>query len=233
MTVDLKSPRPDIVFIRRRLKLGESSPVQVAIQPVTGGLNLNRNRNNTGPVETQTVATVRKSSVPTLNANKVLTEKNKSVRLTAMQSSVGTLTIANSTFFAWETKNRETGFIYRDPMFQTEFQSVKSNQIFPALPEIATPTYGNRQLMEYENNEIYLTLRHVKKLRRAVIHPTPGQPLIVKTSTGKTVTVEYSENTVLYVSVVDSKLELRIEKVTGDRNIYESFRIGTYTPITH
>lgn len=233
MTIDLKTPRNDIVFLRRRLKPGETATVKTVT--VTRGIKLGFQSNQQESTETTTVSTVEKisshtASIPVLKANTKLTSKNPVIRLTRMQSGIGVLTFKNVAYFAWETKNRQTGFCYSDDSYKTDFQSTKTGQNYPFVPEISTPEFGNRDLMEYvDPDNVVLSARHINQVRRIVLMPKAGKTVTVTTVNGLSINVEYSQDTVLYMSVIDKQIELRLEKIKG--NVFETFRIGTYTPI--
>lgn len=233
MSIDLKIPRNDIVFLRRRLKPGETATVKTVT--VSRGIKLGFQTTQEETTETTTVSTVEKisshtASIPVLEKNTKLNPKNPVIRLTALQSAIGSLTFKNSAFFAWETKDRKTGFCYSDNTYKVDYQSTKTGQTYPSLPEITPPLFGNRVLAEYvDSNDIVLSAKHINTIRRLIIVPKQSKTLTVTTFSGLTVTVEFTHDMVLYVSVVDKQVELRLEKFKG--NIYETFRIGTYTVI--
>lgn len=233
MTIDLKNPRNDIVFLRRRLKPGETATVKTVT--VSRGIKLGFQTAQQEATETTTVSTVEKvsshtASIPVLKANTKLTSKNPVIRLTRMQSSIGSINFRNVAYFAWETKDRQTGFRYSDDSYKTDFQSVKTGQNYPFVPEIATPEFGNRDLMEYIDSEnVVLSARHINQVRRVVLMPKASKTLTITASNGLSINVEYAQDTVLYMSVIDKQIELRLEKIKG--NVFETFRIGTYTPI--
>lgn len=225
MTANLTRPRPDIVYLRRRLKVGEQLPV-VAQPTTTSSLRLN------APEEEELqIATLPK--IPSAPLHGVLDAKHPVMRLNRRQSAVGSLLIAHAAYAAWEFVDGTTGFLYADTASQQRAQVVNrsTGQTKAPLPEIATTTRKNRAVVEFHKEFLVVSLRALKLVKRIIIVPQLNQNLQVGTLGGSDVTLPYSDDAALYLSVVDSCVELRAEKYRG--SIHETFRIGTYTPSSH
>jgi hypothetical protein len=221
MVANLKSPRPDIVYLRRRLKVGEQLPVVAA--PETGSLNFTR-------PEAVTVATL--PATPTLTKDSVLDASQPVLRLNRRQSAIGSLALTNVAYVAWELVDGTTGFLYADA---SAYQSAggfnyKTNEARTALPEVLPAAFKKRPVLQFTQEALVIGLRNIKSLKRFIAVPVPQQSINVATLTGPSIVLPYTESTVLYASVVDSCVEFREEKFRG--NIHETFRIGTYNPPT-
>ncbi len=219
MTVDFRKSRPDLVYLRRRLRPGEEikTPAPAA---VSTGFKL------TAPVPQQV------SNLPTVPIAKddtVLSWSNPVVRLNRIESAVGSLLASHAISAAWEMLDRSTGFLYKT---QEEAQkpvfSHNDNTNYAAVPEVTPAKFGNRPLVQYHKDLVVVGLRHSRKLKRVILKPEEGKSMTVGTMGGVNVTVPYYPDTVLYMSMVNKCLELRLEKYRG--NVHETFRIGTYTP---
>jgi hypothetical protein len=220
MTANLKNPRPDIVYLRRRLKPGEKPKAQPAAQS-TSSLLLEA---------PEAVVEDVLPAVPALTKDTVLSGSERVVRMNKRQSAIGTLAFTNVAYAAWELTDGTTGFLYASKEIAANTPAVNfaTGNVQPPLPEVLPRSFKNRPVVEFHKSILVVGLRYLKHIKRIVIVPLEGQNIQAGTVGGSTVTLPHSENGVLYMSVVDSAVELRAEKYRG--NIHESFRIGTYTP---
>jgi len=223
MTANLTKPRPDIVYLRRRLKVGEKLPTGPVETQTTNSLSLTP---PTGPVE------VKLPTVPAATENTVLTAQKPAVRLNRRQSAVGSLALANVSYVAWELLDGSTGFLYSTamPSNAADVVNYKTGETRPALPEIVPASFKNRPVVEFHRGMLVIGLRSLKSIKRIIAVPLEGKNIEAATLNGTSVTLPYLANEVMYMSVVESCLEIRAEKFRG--NIHETFRIGTYTPST-
>lgn len=220
MTANLKNPRPDIVYLRRRLKPGEQPKVKPAAQS-TSSLLLEA---------PEAVVEDVLPAVPALTKDTVLSGSERVVRMNKRQSAIGTLAFTNVAYAAWELTDGTTGFLYASKEIEANTPAVNfaTGNVQPPLPEVLPRSFKNRPVVEFHKSILVVGLRYLKHIKRIVIAPLDGQNIQAGTVGGSTVTLPHSENGVLYMSVVDSAVELRAEKYRG--NVHESFRIGTYTP---
>ena len=125
------------------------------------------------------------------------------LRLTALQSAVGTLVVSGSTAIAWESVRRVTGG-----------QTVDGHKAGTAVM-----TAGNRELVGYHGRDALITLRHVRELRRAIFINRSSAAMGVRLFSGETVALPPAADgtqMVLLVHRVGNVLELRAEPVPHD-----------------
>lgn len=135
------------------------------------------------------------------------------LRLTPLQSAVGTLVVSGSTAAAWESVRRVTGA-----------QTVDGHKA-------GTPvmTSGNRELVGYHGRDALITLRHVRELRRAIFINRSSAAMGVTLFSGDTVALPPAADgaqTVLLVHRIGNVLELRAEPVPRDwqdQQIWQEF----------
>lgn len=125
------------------------------------------------------------------------------LRLSALESSVGTMLIGGSTAAAWESVHRVTGG-----------QTVEGHKA-------GTPvmTAGNRELVGYQGRDALITLRHVRELRRAIFINRSRAAMGVRLFSGETVALPPAADgtqMVLLVHRIGNVLELRAEPVPSD-----------------
>ncbi|MHA7304376.1 hypothetical protein ACX80E_03890 [Arthrobacter sp. TMN-49] len=125
------------------------------------------------------------------------------LRLSAMESAVGTLVVTGCSAVAWESVRRVTGG-----------QTVDGHHA-------GTPvmTAGNRELVGYHGKDAVVTLRHVRELRRAIFINRSSAAMGVRLFSGASVAVPpATEGTqiVLLVHRIGNVLELRAEPVPHD-----------------
>lgn len=122
------------------------------------------------------------------------------LRLSPMQSSVGSLVVSGSTAVAWESVRRVTGG-----------QTVDGHKAGTAVM-----TAGNRPLVGYHGRDALITLRHVRSLRRAIFINRSSSAMGVRLFSGQTVALPPAADgtqMVLLVHRVGNVLELRAEPV--------------------
>ncbi len=135
------------------------------------------------------------------------------LRLTPLQSAVGTLVVSGSTAAAWESVRRVTGG-----------QTVDGHKA-------GTPvmTSGNRELVGYHGRDALITLRHVRELRRAIFINRSSAAMGVRLFSGDTVALPPAADgaqIVLLVHRIGNVLELRAEPVPRDwqdQQIWQEF----------
>ena len=125
------------------------------------------------------------------------------LRLSALQSSVGTMVVSGSTAIAWESVRGVTGG-----------QTVDGHKA-------GTPveTSGNRELVGYNGREALVSLRHVRELRRAIFINRSSSPMGVQLFSGDTVALPPAADgtqMVLLAHRIGNVLELRAEPVPND-----------------
>lgn len=135
------------------------------------------------------------------------------LRLTPMQSAVGTLVVSGSTAIAWESVRRVTGG-----------QTVDGHKAGTSVM-----TAGNRPLVGYHGKDALVTLRHVRQLRRAIFINRSSSTMGVRLFSGQNVALPPAENgtqMVLLVHRVGNVLELRAEPIPHnwpDLQIWQEF----------
>lgn len=135
---------------------------------------------------------------PMLSADVTLTKANPVVRLSALMSGVGSLTISNAVNALVETCDMSAH----------------------APGERSMPQPGNRGLLELRSGALLVSLRHVRLIRRLVVS---GDGVTFVTAFGSQVTVAGSAHTCM--SVIDGQIEIRRDEPTGP--LTTAYRIGT------
>ena len=123
MTVDLVKARPDLVFLRRRLKVGEVIASPVSASPARKFTDLSTGSNN---IESATEERILIPTKPVVQPDrtKVLTPQEPVVRLNARQSAIGSLVLSGVTEFGWQTMERHSGIVQR-PVYAMLGESAK------------------------------------------------------------------------------------------------------------
>ena len=135
------------------------------------------------------------------------------LRLTPVQSAVGTLVVSGSTAVAWESVRRVTGG-----------QTVDGHKAGTSVM-----TAGNRPLVGYHGRDALLTLRHVRQLRRAIFINRSSSAMGVRLISGQSVALPPAADgtqMVLLVHRIGNVLELRSEPVPHswpDIQIWQEF----------
>lgn len=219
MSVNLRDPKPFITYIRRRLRVGElvTSP-----QSVSSGIQLVSKNDS----EENSPASIG-YEVPVLEHDWVFDSDHPVVRFNTRQTAIGSLVITGVAYVAWETQNGASGFLYAPgvtPPPSNVVDAVTGElRIQAPLPEREPPRFGNRPLMEFHKDALVMSLRHYKQLRRMVIVPKDETSLKLGTIKSPTVSMNYCPNQVLYISTVNSALELRREQFR--HSVHATFRI--------
>jgi len=226
MTVDLKSPRPDLVYLRRRLKPGETLPERAVASATTTSLILGSSASETSselPIANSADPYRFVPPVVCVSTETLLNENNPVVRFSRTTTAIGSLIVSNINYAAWETKDRKTGFLYATPTNMVSDEI--TGQETPAYPEIPTPKNGNRHLVEFVDGNLIIGLRHILNLKRLILRPNPGGSVVTNTISGLKIVVHPEPNQVIYMSMVDRHLETRLE--TYRENVQKTFNIGT------
>lgn len=216
MTANLIKPRPDIVYLRRRLKVGEVAPVKEVAQ-TSSSLTLRPQETLPEPLSHGT---------PRLVSDSILKLSEPSYRLSQVTSGVGSMVFTNVSHVGWQLMDGTTGFLYSpDSPAKNENITVNS-EVKEATPEISTGSHRNRQFIEFHKGFLVVSLRALRNIKRFILVPMPGQDIQGSTQNQITLTLPFEQETVLYCSVIDSHLEFRLEKYRN--NIHETYNIGTY-----
>lgn len=191
MALDFTTPRPEIVYLRRRLKAGESlEPASKSSASVGASTSLKLH----APDKQVTVILPDK---PTLDSSFALSAKTPVLRLNRFQSSIGSLLIEGANQFAWDVSGR--------------FGIVRAGQ----QGESNVPSFGNRKLVEFYKGDVIIGLRHFQQLRRVIL--TGQGKIVVKLPSGAEVSLNGDgEQNALYISRIKDVLEFRFEWVEED-----------------
>jgi len=199
MAVDLVSARPDIFYLRRRLKVGEQV---VSTAPVAKTDFLNLKRNTDGSAVTAADKAVKPK--PSVTERTVLTLDEPVVRLNSRQSAIGSLVASGVTVYGWETAERRNGLV-RTPVAGQQ-----------QLHKYEVPLFGNRALIEFFKGDVIVSLRYFKKLRRLVLGAESGV-ITIKLLDGNTIALDTNGGkNVAYLSVIGNVIEVRIEELITD-----------------
>ena len=138
-----------------------------------------------------------------------LDSSNPVLRLTPMESAVGSLAVAGTIRAVWEAQDFTTG------SQAAPRPGTPSGQNPLDGAEVDVP--GNRPLVGYEDDLALITLRHAGLLRRALFFPKPKQPMNVGLYNGESVTIPAAAGQrsfyVLSVLRIGTVLELRAEVI--------------------
>lgn len=186
MPLNTTSPRKDIIFIKRRLRLGEQ-PVSSPVSTQRVSLRLN------GSQKKEPVIIQR----PQVTGKVVLSLDNPVVRLNVRQSAIGSLVITGAHEFAWDTG------------------SVSGVETL-TNPDMNIPRYGNRKLIEFYKNDCILGLRNFKNLKRVAIWGSTGKLIVKLLDNSEIFVDSDNGNNVLYLSRIGNQLELRFEEVINN-----------------
>lgn len=192
MALDFTTLRPEIVYLRRRLKAGES------LEPTSSGATSSASSPSSlklrAPDEQVTVVLPDK---PLLEDSYALSAKTPVLRLNKFQSSIGSLLVEGANQFAWDVSGR--------------FGIVRAGQ----QGESNVPSFGNRKLVEFYKGNLVIGLRHFQQLRRVIL--TGQGKIVVKLPSGAEVSLNGDgEQNALYISRIKDVLEFRFEWVEED-----------------
>lgn len=142
-----------------------------------------------------------------------LDRKNRVLRLSPLESSVGTLEITGSTALVWENDRKVVG-------------AADSNGHSAGTP---SSTDGNRPLVSYVEKTGLVPLRHLSSLRRALLINRSNYPMGIRIANGGSVAVPPPSNgqqLVVLVQRIGNILEFRTESVPAaleDNQIWAEF----------
>ncbi|MCG2620711.1 hypothetical protein LVY72_02160 [Arthrobacter sp. I2-34] len=186
--------------------LSLSRPTPPAASPAPAAVPLNLSRPSAAPAGTPAAGPPRSGDrlpqlfpAPDTSQLHELTRARPLVRLNPRQSAVGSLRVAGATSAVWESSTRITGALTRDGQGTGR----------------PVPTAGNRPLVDFEDGEALIALRHLKEFRRALFVGADDAPLAVRVYGGASVVLppETGHRNVLLVSRIGSVLELRSDPV--------------------
>lgn len=138
------------------------------------------------------------------------------LRLTVLESSVGTLVVSGSTAVAWEDVRRVTGG-----------QTVDGHKAGTSVM-----TSGNRELVGYHGRDALVSLRHVRELRRAVFINRSSAAMGVRLFSGESVALPPAADgtqMVMLLHRIGNVLEMRAEPVPHtwtDQQIWHEFDLS-------
>ncbi|MDM7990682.1 hypothetical protein [Arthrobacter sp. zg-Y877] len=140
---------------------------------------------------------------PGIRDVRMLDRNNPVLRLTPMESAVGSLAISGTIHAVWEDRKYTTGGMPAGPLDRGTLEGT------------VVDTPGNRPLVGYEDDLALIPLRHAGLLRRALFFPQPKQTMTVGIYNGQSVTIppKAGERTFYVLSVlrIGEVLELRAE----------------------
>lgn len=148
-----------------------------------------------------------------------LAEDAPIVRLNARQSGIGTLMVHGARSAAWEDIDGVTG----------------AENAHGERAGVASQTAGNRKLVAFHDGSAAVTLRHVKRFRRAIFI-AHDEPLVVSLFGEAALAVSPKapdgKSLVLYISRIDNLLELRAEylEAANDEAMWDAFGFTMTTP---
>lgn len=214
MVANLTNPRPDIVYLRRRLKKGETGTIEV---PKASSVGLKLSSGESTSLESPNpTAAADISSVPNASGMTMLRQVNDAYRLNKRQSAIGSLIIGNAMVAGWELLDGSSGYIYNQGVQVTE------------SPETEPAKFNKQPLVQFHKDLLITSLRNVRNLKRLIVVPKTGETLQAETIGGTGVVMDFEPFTALYVSVIDSVLELRKEDFRG--TLTETFNLHTVKP---
>ena len=228
------TPRTDLPYLRRRIKPQRAAaPVSApatrpASQPAPQPAGLVLRGNGPAPSvspRARKLAALREAAkaedrevgllfaAPGIHDVYELNLQERVLRLTPLESAVGTLVVIGSTAMAWESVRRVVGGA--DSAGHTAGTPVK--------------TRGNRPLAGYDGRNALIPLRHVRELRRAIFINRSSRPMGVQVFSGASVALPPSADgtqMVLLLHRIGNVLELRAEPVPEsweDQQIWREF----------
>ena len=228
--VDRRSPASIATpYLRRRIRPRPAAAVPAAAPaaaaaaaPAVRGLDLSHHRPGESPkvtVQPASPSVVRRPigpqpfAAPRLDAVRELGLRDPVVRLTPLQSGIGSLIVTATRSAGWESSSRVAGTV--DAAGDHAGSSVT--------------TSGNRDLVTYVDADVIVTLRHVRELRRALFLGRAGEPIGIELFDGTTLAVSaggHDESLALHLIRIDSLVELRAEPVPRsltDQQVYAQF----------
>lgn len=208
MPINSTADRSDIVYLKRRPKMGES-PRATALSGSSFNLDLSNNAvvstNSSLRLNSPTEAETLVPAKPELSGRVVLDlVENPVIRLNARQSAIGSLEILNANSFAWDTGT---------------FSGVETVSEHSSV----MPVFANRKLIEFYKGEIIVGLRHFHALKRVIVSTNSGI-MEIKLYDGSSLIVDSNNGAnVVYISRIKNILEVRVEKLIG--SVMETFSV--------
>lgn len=156
---------------------------------------------------------------PTIDEVRELGDDAPVLRLNPRESAIGSLIVSGASSVVWEDDDLVTGAGTPDG----------------AVTGSPVTTAGNRPLLGYDDSDAIVSLRHVRRLRRALLIGRGPEPLGVQIFDGSTVTVATGDDERMFVLAllrIGTRLELRAEPVARsatDESIHRQFGF-TLTP---
>ncbi|MFE6967083.1 hypothetical protein ACFVAJ_18365 [Agromyces sp. NPDC057679] len=190
--IDMRTPRPDVAFLRRRLKPGEQAAVA---DSAPAGSFLNLSQSPQAPASASAEQFLVASSPVALGVTE-LTPANPAASLTRRASAIGSLRITGADQAWWQGVDLTSGSLSPSGRSGAEI-----------------PERSNRPVLEFHGGELIVGLRHHRLLRRVVVASSTGH-LTVHTATGVRATLP--DGAALHLAPVNGMLELRAEIVSGD-----------------
>ena len=156
---------------------------------------------------------------PAIDEIRTLDEKTPLIRLSPLQSAIGSLLVTGTRAVVWEATDLTTG--------------ARTAESSPSdITGTEVQTAGNRLLLDYVEQVAVVPLRHVGELRRALFIPRPDTTMLVEIYDGGTVAVPFDAKDptgpagsperlmqVLSLLRVGNQVELRAEPLPAGRNL--------------
>ena len=168
-------PRPETSPPLLSLGLTPAAPAS-ATRPGTSG-NGSAGNGTAGPAHSTNPA-ARLFPAPKIDMVRTLDEKTPLVRLSPLQSAIGSLLVTGTRAVAWEATDLTTG--------ARTVEGTPSGIIGTEVP-----TSGNRPLLGFVENVAVVPMRHIAELRRALFIPQPGSTMLVEIYDGGSVAVPF------------------------------------------
>lgn len=239
MPLNKSASRPDIGYLRRRPKAGETAAVSSspAVAARTGGLSLSRpdrepQSHTSAPVTTPVVSMGGGLSLkrPDRQSSAPASENTSGSRTNLAMGARAQRVLPTVPYFQ---KNVE--LTLSEPVVRFDYRqsaigslTIDGAQAFAwettdkmgglevnggTSTDIKPPKYGNRALVEFVDDTIVLGLRHFKKIRRLVVASQEDNLTVNLYGGSKVVIDSDGGNNVLLISRIDNELECRIEKI--------------------
>lgn len=239
MPLNKSATRPDIGYLRRRPKAGESAAVAAspAVSTRTGGLSLSRPDRETqshtsAPVATPAVSMGgglslkrpdRETSAPASGntsgsrTNLAMGAKAQRVVPTVPYFQKNVELTLDEPVVRFDYRQSAIGSLTIDGAQAFAWETTDKMGGLEVNGGISTdikpPKYGNRQLVEFVDDSVVLGLRHFRQLRRLVVASQEDNLTVNLYGGSKVVIDSDGGNNVLLISRIDNELECRIEKI--------------------
>ena len=184
-----------------------------AAAPAPSGLSLGPTASAPRPASPAAPAGALPFPAPSIDEVRELGDDEPVLRLNPRESAIGSLIVTGASSAVWEDADRVTG-------------AATSDGATTGSP-VTTP--GNRPLVGFDDSDVLVSLRHVGRLRRALLIARGPEPLGVQIFDGSTVTVAPGDEKRMFVLSllrIGSRVELRAEPVdreASDESIHRQF----------